>query len=1170
MTFDEALVQVRELLEREGRVAYRILKRRFALTDEDVEDVKADLIDAKRLVTDEDGKVLVWAGATPVSSSELRVSSSTQPPVPNTQPPEAERRQLTVMFCDLVGSTALSAQLDPEEWREVVRAYQHTSATVIERFDGHIAQYLGDGLLVYFGYPVAHEDDAARAVRTGLEIITTLQKQVPSLRVPSPLVGESLFSPSPFQGEGRGEGSRVAQLKDLPHPSPLPTGAREIQVRIGIHTGLVVVGEMGGGTRREQLALGEAPNIAARIQGQAEPDTVVISATTYRLVEGLFECEDCGQPALKGVSTPLTLYHVLKEGEAQSRFQVVARKGLTPLVGREHEYGLLRERWERVKDGAGQIVLLSGEPGIGKSRLVEALKDSLKHAGVSFLELRCSSYHQNSALYPVIEHVQRMLGFQSGDSLEEKLHKLEGGTRHVVSLQQEAIPLLASLLSLPQPNGYPPLSLSPQKQKEKTYEALVAWFCAETKPQAVTYAWEDLHWADPSTLELLTLFLEQVPTARLLAVLTFRPEFTPPWGAHSYLGHLTLSRLGRSHVETMVEKVTGGTPLPVEVIQHIVNKTDGVPLFVEELTKMVVEQNVGAYDNTPLLGIPATLHDALMARLDRLGPAKEIAQVGATIGREFAYELLQAVSSLTDETLHQGLRQLVEAELVYQNGRPPQATYLFKHALIQDTAYQSLLKSRRQQLHQQVAQVLAERFAETVETQPELIAHHYTEAGLIEQAIPYWQKAGTLAIKRLAFKEAIAHLNQGMTLIGTLPPSPERDGQELDLRTRLGMAWLGLKGWAAPEMWTSLHPALGLAKSLSRHDALLTIYWGLSEHVIIHGRVAESLNWVNEMLATAEARGAPDLLVVAHWMAGIVHFWRGDFAQARRHDDRVLALYDEDQHRHLADLINTDPKSDVGVHGSLGAWMQGYPDRAVEICDANDAHARRRGHPFDLGWVLTGGGMVWDCRYEPVRLLARAEEAERLGRAHSLPFISDVLAQIMKGIAWLRVGRFAEGIPQLRGAIETWNAQGGELWVPYWRAALAEGLTLNGDVVGGLQLIKDNLSQIERPGWGERWYLAEILRLKGWMLSLQGDFASAEQQYLASLDVAREQQAKSWELRTSTSLARLWQQQGRQKEAHQMLAEIYGWFTEGFDTKDLQEAKTLLDSLGSREVVVAC
>ncbi|MBI3302537.1 MAG: AAA family ATPase, partial [Deltaproteobacteria bacterium] len=637
--------------------------------------------------------------------SRPRTLDSSRLRTPNSELSSGERRQLTVMFCDLVGSTALSAQLDPEELRTVVQEYQAACAAVISRFDGYIAQYLGDGLLVYFGYPVAHEDDAQRAVRAGLEIVSVLQQRNTQVQ---PVVGAT-------------------------HASPL-------QVRIGIHTGLVVVGEIGAGARREQLALGETPNIAARVQSIAEPDTVVLSATTHRLVQGLFTYHDLGSRTLKGVSTPIAVYRVLGESGVQSRFEVAASTGrLTPLVGREEEIGLLLRRWEQVKEGAGQVVLLSGEPGIGKSRLVQTLKEWVAGEVHARVECRCSPYHQNSAFYPVIEHLYRLLQFQREDSPEEKLRKLEVGARRAVPLQADTVPLLAALLSLPHPDGYPHPVLTPQRQKQKTMEALLACLLKETERGPLPSVWEDVHWADPSTLEFLSLLIDQVATARLYLLLTFRPEFRPPWAIRSHLTQITLSRLPRKQVEVMVEKVAGGEVLPAEVVQQLVAKTDGVPLFVEELTK-----DVGATPASPFppLAIPATLQDSLMARLDRLATAKEVAQLGATLGREFTYDLLKAVSPLDEAALQKELAKLVEAELLYQRGLPPQATYIFKHALIQDAAYQSLLKSKRQQVHQQIAQVLAERFAETKETQPELLAHHYTEAGLVEQAIPYWQKAG--------------------------------------------------------------------------------------------------------------------------------------------------------------------------------------------------------------------------------------------------------------------------------------------------------------------------------------------------------------------------------------------------------------------------------------------
>jgi len=649
MKFSEVVDHAIEFLRQRERVSYRALKREFDLDDEALEDLKAELIDAKRLASDEDGKVLVWTGTDAEGETAKRgkgkdgLASSVQRPAskeqgrtptvqtldarPRTLDSAAERRQLTVMFCDLVGSTALSAQFDPEDYQAVVQHYHATCDTIIARYDGQVAQHLGDGLLVYFGYPVAHEDDAQRAVRTALDLVEAMQH--------------------------------------LSFPTvPLP---RPLQVRIGIHTGLVVVGEIGAGSNREQLALGETPNVAARLQGLAAPDTVVISTATHRLIDGLFDCRDLGAHTVKGVSTPLQVYQVVGESGVRSRLEAAATRGLTPLVGREEEIGLLRNRWEQSKAGTGQVVLLSGEAGIGKSRLVQILKEQVTHEPSVRVEYRCSPYYQNSAFYPLIDHFQRLLQFTREDSPEDKVRKLEavveGGALQDVPLRAEAVALLAALLSIPLPAQYPALTLTPQRQKQKTLEALVAWVVQEAGRQPVLVAVEDVHWVDPSTLEFLSLLLEQVPTARLLLVLTFRPDFSPPWAMFSHLTQLTLSRLARRQVEVMVEKVTGGKPLPTEVIQQLVTKTDGVPLFVEELTKMVVESGLvnetdGHYEPRgplPLLAIPATLQDSLIARLDRLATGKEVAQLGATLGREFSYELIQAVSRGEEKTLQAAL-----------------------------------------------------------------------------------------------------------------------------------------------------------------------------------------------------------------------------------------------------------------------------------------------------------------------------------------------------------------------------------------------------------------------------------------------------------------------------------------------------------------------------------
>ena len=1045
---------------------------------------------------------------------------------PSTAPDSStgERRQLTVMFCDLVGSTALSEKLDPEELRALLHSYRTVCGEVIARYEGFVARYVGDGILTYFGWPKAHEEDAERALRAALEIVQAVK-------------GASSTEP--------------------------------LSVRIGIATGPVVVGEQAGVGEQSKLAIGSTPNLAARLQGLAAADQIVIASSTRRLVGNAFELVDLAEHELKGIVEPVHAWRVMAISAAASRFEASHGAKVTPLVGREQEIGLLLARWQQAQEDEGQVVLLSGEPGIGKSRILNTLRERLEHQGVVTLRFQCSPYYVNSALYPSIDNFERVLKFARDETAESKLDKLKALIVTHYGRPLADVRFIASLLSIPCDDRYAALAMTPQKHKDETLRTLVDLTEAAARKQPTAMLFEDLHWADPTTLEAMDLLVERVRTIPLLIVLTHRPEFLPKWGSHGHATALNLSKLTHAQSSAIVSNLAGGKELPAELLGQILAKTDGVPLYVEELTKAILEsgelKDAGDhYDyvgTTRTVTLPATLRDSLTARLDRSPAAKEIAQVGAAIGREFSYELVAAVAPHTQTELDSALNQLTESGLAFRRGAPPEATYTFKHALVQDAAYESLLKSRRLTLHAKIARVLEEHFPTTKDTEPELLAHHLTAAGQTEPAIGYWQKAGKVALKRMALKEAISHLNQGMALAATLPKSTGRDASELGLRTLLGTTWLALRGWAAPEVWSSFHPALGLAKALRHHEALVPILYGLTAHVLVRGRIAEAIDWVNEMLASAEASGDPDLLIVGHRSACTTYYWRGDFNQSREHGDRVLALYNEEQHRHIADVTNFDPKTGVGTFVSPGTWIRGYPDRAVQESDAKDAHARRRGHPFDLGFALTWGGQVWDFRCEPAQILTRVEEAERLGRAHSLPVISEVLAQIYKGCAWLRAGRLAEAVPRLRVAIERWNAGGALLSMPYLRATLAEGLALSGDLEGGLSLIEESLAQIERPEWEERWSLAEVLRLKGWMLQRQRKLDAAEQNYLASLDVARAQQAKSWELRTSTSLARLWQSQGKRNEALDLLKPVYDWFTEGFDTKDLIEAKALLEEL---------
>ena len=550
-----------------------------------------------------------------------------------------------------------------------------------------------------------------------------------------------------------------------------------------------------------------------------------------------------------------------------------------------------------------------------------------------------------------------------------------------------------------------------------------------------------------------------------------------------------------------------------------------------------------------------------MARLDRFMPVKEIAPIGAVIGREFSYELVSAVAPLTATQLDEALSQLTDSGLAFSRGTPPEATYIFKHALVQDAAYDSLLKSKRQELHGKIAKALEERYPETIDTEPEVLAHHLSAAGATEKAVPLWQKAGELALERMALTEAISDLNKGLQLIETLPASADRDKSELALRIPLGTAWMALRGWPALEVWSSFHPALPLAKSLKRNDVLPPVLWGLFWNHLTRGRAAESLPWAEEMLEMAKTSGDSDLLVTGHATASGCCYFLGRLAESLKHRDKLLTHYEEDKHRHLADLLNHDPKTAVGVYATGVTWMLGYPDRAVQLFEETVARARRLGHPFDLGFALSQGSDVFDYRCEPEKARKYNEECDRLGRENSLPVLWALLAPVRYGLTLIRERNAAEGITQLKAGLSVWDAIGGKSDGPHFKSVLAEGIALTGKVDDALALINEQIAQVERPGWDERRHYAEILRLKGWMLTLKDDLKGAEKNYLASLDWAREQQAKSWELRTSTSLARLWKSQGKPKKARELLAPVYNWFTEGFDTKDLKEAKALLEEL---------
>jgi class 3 adenylate cyclase/predicted ATPase len=1059
-------------------------------------------------------------GAPSAPVAERPAAVPAPPPAPFA---EAERRQLTVMFCDLVGSTALSARLDPEELREVIGAYHRCVAAVIERAGGFVAKYMGDGVLAYFGYPRADEHDAERAVRAGLQLVEA-----------------------------------VAGL-DAATAEPL-------QVRVGVATGLVVVGDLvGQGAAQEQAVVGETPNLAARLQVIAQPGTVVIAPSTRRLTGGLFDYEDLGAVEIKGLAEPVEAWAVEGVSASEGRFESVRSGRLTGFVGREYELGLLLERWNVAQDGEGQVVLLCGEPGIGKSRILSEFRGRLEAQHATSLRIHCSPYFINSPFYPIIDNFERALRFGREDTAEQKLDKLEALVVGQYGRPREDLRFIAAMLSIPCEERYGTVAMTPQKFKDETLRALIDTTEAIARRQPTVELFEDIHWADPTTLEVLDLLIHRVRNIPLLIVLTHRPEFSSRWSHYGHVAALTLTKLTRVQSSAMVSRLAGGKALPADLLEQILGKTDGVPLFVEELTRSILESGDlrEAGDHWEYAGragglaVPLTLRDSLMARLDRFAPVKEIAQIGAAIGREFSYELIADVAPHPKPELDQALAQLIQSGLAFQQGTPPDAKYTFKHALVQDAAYDSLLRARRQQLHGKIAKVIEERLPHTEASEPELLAHHYTEAKLLPKAIPLWQNAGGLALKRMALAEAIAHLNKGLELVAALLPSADREAKELDLRVLLGTAWLALKGWPAQELWDGLHPALGLANSLRRSDALAPIVWGLFAHEFTRGRVAESRRWVAHMQAAAETFGDPDLLIVAHTMASVAYCVLGELSNAKEQADRALAGYGEAQWK----VLNQNPKVMAFVHAARLTWMLGYPDQAVKISDAGDAYARVFTSPFDLGFSLTIGAIVFDYLREPDALLKRVEEAERLGRENSLPFLTGVLGPIYTGISLVRKGQFAEGISSLKGGLALWESGGGRVSSPYYKSALAEGVAQLGELDGALDLIDEVIAQVERPGWEEREYYAETLRIRGWLLASKGDAAGAERAYIASLAWARQQKAKSWELRTATSYARLMRDQGRPREARDLLAPVYDWFTEGFGTKDLREAKQLLDEL---------
>ena len=1048
------------------------------------------------------------------------------PPSPTTSqsPTEAERRQLTVMFCDLVGSTALSGKLDPEDMREVLGVYHAGVSAEVTRLDGFVAKFMGDGVLAYFGYPQAHEDDAERAIRTALSII-----------------------------------ERIAALKPA---------SGTLAVRIGIATGLVVVGDLiGTGESQERGVVGETPNLAARLQAMAEPNGVLIAGATRQLVGDLFEYRDLGLVEIRGFRDPVPVWQVLRPSGVESRFEALHAAALTPLVGREEETDLLLRRWQRTKSGEGQTVLISGEPGIGKSRLMAALHEQLGDEPRIRLRYFCSPHHRDSTLYPFIPQTEHAAGYDREDTSETKLDKLEALLAQSGQLASDTAELFADLLSVPAGRRYPPGPTEPRRRRELTLAALLDQLQILSQQRPVLMMFEDAHWADSTSLELLDHAVERARQLPAMIVITFRPEFAPPWVGQAHVTSMGLSRLAWRETTMLVDRITGGKALPAEILDRILERTDGIPLFVEELTKTLLESALLREEETsytltgplPPLAIPSSLQASLLARLDRLMPVKEVAQIGAALGREFSYELLAAVASHSDATLRAALDQLVESGLVFRRGDPPHATFLFKHALVQDAAYSTLLRSQRQELHARIGRVLEERFPEITAAQPELVAYHFTEAGVPRRAIEWWRRAGERALARSANVEAASHLMNGITAVHTLPAEPERDRLELALSVPLGSATRAVKGQGAPETlreFKRAHELLTVVGALREKIFVLYGLWGAhwvrGEHLDAHSLASEALSLTSGSEYT-------EIVALANRMMGLTSWAMGKFLEARDYFERIIEVCTANQ-EFVADLrLVHDHVACTLSYISWTLWPLGYVEQALSASTDGLQRARSVGHAMTLGTVFTARAILIEG-FGAVSLTTTGDAHDALAYAseHNFPQYRN-WCRIHEGISLARSGNQREAIEIIRSGLAGAEEISAELFNPMHFGHLARMHMELGDFPAALKLITTAIQRAEKTH--ERHFEAELHRMRGELYLASANPTSAEAAFQVGLRVARRQRARLWELRAAASLARLRRDQGKRSEAHDLLAPVYGWFTEGFDTTDLKEAKALIDEL---------
>lgn len=1060
----------------------------------------------------------------------LRATSSTKPAPGRAAPyteqvspraTDAERRQLTVMFCDLVGSTALSARLDPEDLREVIGAYHAAVAEEVHRFGGFVAKYMGDGVLAYFGYPQAHEHDAERAVRSGLAVTDRMSKLE----------------------------TRVS-----------------LKARVGIATGLVVVGDLvGAGDAQERGVIGETPNLAARLQGLAEPNAVLISEATRNLVGKFFEYRNLGAVEIRGFDDPVPVWQVLQPSRVESRFEALRGEASAPLVGRDEELDLLLRRWAQARSGEGQVVLLSGEPGIGKSRLVATLQERLRTEPHTGLRYFCSPYHQGSPLYPFRVQLERAAGLAREDTRNAKLAKL-GALLRFAEEHAEIEALFADLLDIPAGDRYPALPSDPQRRRELTLQALLGQLQALARQGPVLLLFEDAHWIDQTSLELLDRAIEQVPRLPILLVITFRPEFDPAWREQAHVSSILLTRLAKRETEAVVQGITVGKTLPPEILDHIVKRTDGIPLFVEELTKSLLETGLlkdkGRHyvltGPLPPLAIPASIHASLMSRLDRLVSVKEVAQIGAAIGRDFSYELLAAVAQIGDLQLRSALDQLTDAGLVFRRGTPPTATFLFKHALVQDAAYSTLLRGQRQELHARLAATLERQFPEIADSQPETLARHFEEASMDDKAVDYWARAGKRSATRSAMAEAASQIEKALACLARLPPGEGRTIRELDLHSTLGSARIAIYGFAGAQTGSSYASGHDAWEKLGRPTEFLRVPWGQWMYEANRGELGKAKLIADDLIAHGETRNDTAGMVFGRLCLGATFMLRGELDQSLEQLRRGAATFNPVKHRDLVHQTGIDPKVMTLSFIAFVEAIAGHPDIAIKTSIEALMRAEEIGHIPSIATTLSVATRMLAFVGDHSRFVDSAARLRRLGEEHGFPFWR---TQAMIYAGWLEVinGDVDQGINDMQAGIKAYRETGATIWTPLYVTLIAEAERQRGRPEVALSIIDDAL--VKSRGRCENWYEAELVRWRGVFL-LARDLSSAESCFVEAINIAHRRNARLWELRAATNLARLWAEHDKRTQARDLLTPIYGWFTEGFDTADVREAKALLDQLG--------